>query len=175
MKKTLLSLFFLLAILSIEAQCISGKGIMGGQCSNLSIVTVPAYDVSVGMGLNDVNTLKNIMKIECGYIDKNNIVYGGSIGFRPHPTGNDIGTFNDASIAGFLGYNLAGCIIITGDIGLTRTTTFYPENNIVKSRTNVKVSPGMAIKFITMYAPFPITFGGYASNAAIGMTIGTIF
>ncbi len=169
--KIFTTLIFLLifSTLNIKAQCYSRKGIMNEACATMTIFTPPAYDFSIGFSNN------NIMKFDVNHITQDEIVYGGSIGVRPRNI-KKIGP-EDGSANVFLGYNLAGCIIIGASAGITHVTdyAFEDEQGEAKFKTGYKGNIGMAIKFITTYTSRPITFGAYGSNAGIGMTIGTIF
>ena len=170
MKRTITTILvsMLISITNVNAQCYSNKGIMNQACASMTIVMPPALDVSVGL------SSANILKVDVNYITKDNIVYGGSIGVRPGKTvrGN---IPSDASINVFLGYNLAGCMIIGCTAGFTHLTKYIASRDTQIKATSIQSSFGMSFKFISTYTKIPITFGPYASNAGIGLTIGTIF
>lgn len=142
---------------------------MNKACTSMRIVTPPAFDVSLGLSNS------NIVKLDINYITKDEIVYGGAIGIRAYKTSADIP--EDAMANIFLGYNLAECAIIGATVGVTHFTNlqYRDNNNDIKFRTGTKFNIGMSLKFISTYTKIPITFGGYGSNAGIGVTIGTIF
>ena len=170
MKKinTTILVLIIITITNLNAQCYSNKGIMNQACASMTIVMPPALDVSVG--LNSAN----ILKVDVNYITKDNIVYGGSVGIRPRT--KVIGNIPaDASINVFLGYNLAGCMIIGCTAGFTHLTKYIASRDTHIKTTSIQNSIGMSIKFISTFTKIPITFGPYASNAGIGLTIGTIF
>jgi len=152
-----------------QAQCYSHNGIMNEACQSLTIVTPPAFDLSVGLS----NT--NIAKFDINYITQDEIVFGGSVGFKIHNNKFDIPADGLANL--FLGYNLAGCIIVGVSAGITHVTDYPFKDDLgyTKPKAGIKGNIGMAMKFITTYTKIPITIGGYGSNAGIGMTIGTIF
>ncbi len=170
MVKILTFLFFMLmTISSLHAQCYSNKGIMNEACAAMTIVTPPAFDVSMGLSSS------NIVKLDVNYITKDEIVYGGAIGYKPFRKSTSIP--EDATANVFLGYNLAGCAILGTTVGITHFTNleYRDNNNDIKYKTGSKFSIGMSLKFISMYTEIPITVGAYGSNAGIGITIGTIF
>jgi hypothetical protein len=175
MRNILLVMLLLMLINTVSAQCLPKNGIMGDQCSSSGTVSTPAFDVSIGIGLIDANTMKNIMKVDFNYITKSNFVYGGSIGIRPHKIENSLGKFNDGMVNGFLGYNLCDCAIVGCSFGVTRTTEYFVFEDEIHSKKGVKSFVGMSIKLISTYTSFPITFGAYGSSSGIGVTIGTIF
>jgi len=171
MKKliTTILVLMLITISYLNAQCYSNKGIMNEACASLTIVMPPAFDVSIGI------SNANIVKVDVNYITKNEFVYGGSVGIRPRKVA--IGNIPaDASINGFFGYNLAGCIIIGCTAGFTHLTKYNvtQDAQIIKT-TSIESSIGMSLKFISTYTKIPVTFGAYGSSAGIGLTIGTIF
>jgi hypothetical protein len=170
MKKIItISSLMLMIISFVHAQCYSNKGIVNEVYASMTIVSPPAFDVSLGLSNS------NIVKLDINYITKDGIVYGGAIGIRPYKISADIP--EDAMASIFLGYNLAGCAIIGATVGVTHVTNFQyrDDNNCIKSRTGAKFSIGMSLKFISTYTKIPVTFGGYGSSAGIGITIGTIF
>jgi len=164
-----ISFLTLITISSLHAQCYSNKGIMNEACASLTIITPPAFDVSLGFSSS------NIVKLDVNYITKDEIVYGGAIGYKPFKKSTS--TPEDATANIFLGYNLAGCVILGPTLGITHFTNLqYRDNNYdIKYRTGTKFSIGMSLKFISTYTKIPITLGAFGSNAGIGMTIGTIF
>lgn len=160
--------------ININAQCSSRLGIMNESCASLTIIIPPALEVSIGLGLFDPNLLKNILKVDVCYITKDEIVYGGSIGVIPnHP--KDKKLFDNASVNLFIGYNLAGCIIIGPTLGLTNITTARIGRDGIIIKEGIHANVGMSIKFISTYTSFPITFGAFGSSSGIGLSIGTIF
>jgi hypothetical protein len=141
---------------------------MNEACSSMTIVAPPAFDVSLGL------TNTHIFKVDFNYITKDEIVYGGSVGIRPFKMVTKIPDL--LTVNGFLGYNLAGCIIFGFTGGFVRTTNYALIDDKNKtSRGSFKPTYGMSLKLITSYTPIPISLGGYASNTGIGITIGTIF
>jgi len=164
-----IAFLILITISSLHAQCYSNKGIMNEACASMTIITPPAYDLSLGYSSS------NIVKLDINYITKDEIVYGGAIGFRPSKKSTS--TPEDATANVFLGYNLAGCAILGPTLGITHFTNlqYRDNNNDIKYRTGTKFSIGMSLKFISTYTKIPITLGAFGSNAGIGMTIGTIF
>jgi hypothetical protein len=142
---------------------------MNEACESLTIVTPPAFDISLGIS----NT--NIFKFDVNYITQDEIVYGCSVGIKIHSSKFDMPEDGLANV--FLGYNLAGCIIIGVSAGITheKNCQFTDDLGLIKHKTGIKGNIGMAMKFITTYTKIPITIGGYGSNAGLGMTIGTIF
>ena len=169
--KTYTPIYLFLLLISTSAsyaQCFSRNGIMNQACSSFTIITPPAFDVSVGMSNS------RILKVDLNYITQDEIVYGGAIGFKSLKAKTalpQIATFN-----GFLGYNLAGCVIIGCMAGFTRTVNDGVANDQVQTKkSSYKNSIGMSLKFVSTIANVPITVGGYTSNAGIGLTIGTIF
>ena len=141
---------------------------MNEACSSMTIITPPAFDVSMGMSNS------HIFKVDFNYITKDEIVYGGSIGIKPYKTQTELPDI--ASINGFIGYNLVGCIIIGCTAGVSHTVNYNAVNDVIQSKkSSFKSNYGMSVKFISSFASIPITLGGYASNAGIGMTVGTIF
>ena len=140
---------------------------MNETCSSFTIVAPPAIDVSVGLSNS------HIFKVDLNYITKDEIVYGASIGFRPYKTNTELP--NVASINGFIGYNVVGCIIIGCTIGFNHELNYNSVNDVIISKKSIyKSNIGMQVKFISSVGNLPITIGGFASNAGIGMTIGTI-
>src|ERR1035437_7677153 len=161
-------ILMLSGILSSQAQCFSRNGIMNATCSSMTIVTPPAFDVSIGMS----NT--HLLKFDLNYITKDEIVYGASIGFRPLKTNTELP--NVASINGFIGYNVVGCIIIGCTAGVSHALNYSSVNDVIlDKKSSYKSNIGMSVKFISAIGMIPVTIGGYASNAGIGMTVGTIF
>ena len=152
-----------------QAQCNSRKGIMNEACESLTIVTPPAFDLSLGIS----NT--NIFKFDVNYITQDEIVYGGSVGVKIRNSNLNMPEDGLANV--FLGYNLAGCIIVGVSAGITheKNRQYTDGSGLIKHKTGIKGNIGMAMKFITTYTKIPITIGGYGSNAGIGLTIGTIF
>ena len=170
MKKSTLVIMILMlsGILSSQAQCFSHNGIMNATCSSMTIVTPPAFDVSIGMS----NT--HIFKFDLNYITKDEIVYGASVGFKPFKTNTELP--NIASINGFIGYNVVGCIIIGCTAGVSHALNYSSVNDVIlDKKSSYKSNIGMSVKFISAIGMIPVTIGGYASNAGIGMTVGTIF
>jgi hypothetical protein len=143
------------------AQCYSRNGIMINSCQSLTIITPPAFEVSLGFS----NT--HILKAEIDYITKDEIVYGVSVGIRPDKFRLLNKMQEEASVNTFLGYNLAGCIIIGVTAGIAR----YIKSTSKEIKTNI----GINMKVISTYTSFPITFGCYGNKAEIGLSIGTIF
>ena len=170
MKRYVITLLFVIISLTYsQAQCYSRNGIMNEACESLTILTPPAFDVSLGLS----NT--NIIKLDVNYITQDNIVYGCAVGIK---SGKSKFKMAEDGIANaFLGYNLAGCIIVGVSAGITHFTNHQitDDKGLVNFKTGIKGNIGMAIKFITTYTRIPITIGAYGSNAGIGMTIGTIF
>ena len=159
----------ILALRPVHGQCYSNNGIMNKACASMDIVPPPAIEISAGY-----IDIGKIVKLDVNYISKYEIVYGISGGIRPF---KDIYHYpEDGSINGFIGYNLAGCAIIGATLGYTHYSYYYQNNidlSIVK-KSYFKPTMGMSIKLITMYAPFPITVGAYASTSGIGVTLGSV-
>ncbi|MDP4292534.1 MAG: hypothetical protein Q8908_15755 [Bacteroidota bacterium] len=169
MKKTIISILILMLMstISTQAQCFSRKGIMNEACASMTIVTPPAFDVSIGFS----NTHQ--LKVDLNYITQDEIVYGGAIGFRPYKTETNMPEIT--SFNGFVGYNLTGCIIVGCTAGFNRTANNYaPIDQKQSDRGSFKSNIGLSLKFISTFTHLPITFGGYANNAEIGITVGTI-
>lgn len=165
----ILPAMFLLIHASIYAQCYSRKGIMNEACRSLTIVSPPAFDVSVGMS----NT--RIVKVDVNYVTRDEIVYGGSVGARLYKPKVPFVNQEDATINGFLGYNVVGCIIVGVTAGISHYTNDYVMNDKPVYSSGYKKFVGMSIKLISNFTPVPITFGCYGSQSGIGITIGTIF
>jgi hypothetical protein len=165
---TFFSILMLLCTISSQGQCFSRKGIMNATCASLTIVKPPAFDVSIGLSNTD------IYKVDVNYITQNEIVYGGAIGVRLFKTKSEM--LDITSINGFLGYNLLGCIIVGCTAGFSHTANidiFEDKNH--PNKWNYQSCFGMSVKFISTITDVPITVGGFASNAGIGITVGTIF
>jgi hypothetical protein len=142
---------------------------MNNACQSLTIITPPAFDLSLGFS----NT--HILKAEVNYITKDEIVYGVSVGIRPDKSKILNKIQEDASINTFLGYNLAGCIIIGITAGISHYTTYCILEDTNLKSSEIKTNLGINMKVISTYTSFPITFGCYGNKSEIGLTIGTIF
>ena len=141
---------------------------MNEACSSMTIVTPPAFDVSLGLSNS------HILKADFNYITKDEIVYGASMGFLSNKFNSNLPEV--ASFNGFLGYNFVGCIIIGCTAGFAHILNNNTANDVIKTnKYSYKSNIGMSVKFISSFTDFPITIGGYASNAGIGITVGTIF
>ena len=175
MKKLFIIILLFSLSLNVEAQCSSYKGIMNASCASLDIVTPPALEISVGLGLFDNNLMKNVLKVDVNYITECEIVYGFSMGVIPDkPAGSKL--FDNANANIFVGYNVAGCVILGPTLGVTNITTARINNDaqpVIYRGLHANV--GMSIKFILSYFPFPVTLGAYGSSGTgIGASLGSV-
>lgn len=171
MKKILTLSFLLISMIysSSQAQCFSHNGIMNQACQLLTIIKPPAFEVSIGMGSS------HMIKMDLNYITKNEVVYGGSFGILPYHPNISMLNQDDAAASAFLGYNLAGSIIIGVIGGVSHYTRYYMQNEQQIRTSGLHSNFGMSIKIITNTSSVPLTFGCYGSNLEIGVTVGTIF
>jgi hypothetical protein len=168
----ILPVIFIILVLNYSksiAQCYSRNGIMNNSCKSLTIITPPAVGLSVGYS----NT--NILNVEIDYITKDELVYGVSMGIRPNKFRLINKMQEDASVNTFLGYNLAGCIIIGVTAGIASYTTYRTLDDLKSTSKELKSNIGISMKVISTYTSFPITFGCYGNKAEIGISIGTFF
>lgn len=190
MKKLILIIGLIAISILAKSQC-SSSIFAKSQCSSLKCL-IPGLDVSVGFGLNSPYLFKNIIKLDVNYINKNNIVYGGSAGIEIHNTLKDFflsnfgwnkvpnnitenGKFNDIVINGFIGYKWKNKIVFGTDLGIKRVTIRKPYVNNKPDITHyIKPMIGVSVKCFSLYKYVPITFGTYLSNAGFGITFGTI-
>lgn len=171
MKKVIFLSFVLIYIIhsNSTAQCFSRNGIMNAACKSMTIIKPPAFEVS--LGLSNIH----MIKADFNYITKNEIVYGGSFGIRPFKINPSIYEQDDASANAFLGYNLAGAIIIGVTAGVSHYTRSYIHDEQLMKTSGLSNNIGMSIKVIANTGFFPITFGCYGSDVEIGVSIGAIF
>jgi hypothetical protein len=170
--KKLFTLSFIMILMiysTTTAQCFSQNGIMNKACQSMTIIKPPAFEVSIGISNS------HMIKADVNYITKNEIVYGGSFGLLPYHPNISMLNQQDATANAFLGYNLAGAIIIGVMGGVSHYTGYFiqEEQQIKNSGFNCNI--GMSIKIITNSSSFPLTFGCYGSKVEIGISVGTIF
>jgi hypothetical protein len=142
---------------------------MNQACQSMTIIKPPAFEVSIGMSNS------HMIKTDLNYITKNEVVYGVSFGILPyHPT---ISMLNqeDATASAFLGYNLAGSIIIGVIGGVSHYNRYFMQNEQQIKTSSLNSNFGMSLKIITNTGSVPLTFGCYGSKVEIGVSVGTIF
>jgi hypothetical protein len=140
---------------------------MNEACSSLTIVTPPFVEVNIGQGLFKQNTFDNVTKIGVTYVSAGEVVIGLSGGMilnKKRPLDN-------MSVDLFLGYNVAGCIMLGPTFGLTNITTVKISNElepVIYKGWHPNV--GMMGKFIMGR----ISFGAFGSSSGVGMTLGIV-
>lgn len=170
--KKIITLSFLLILMiysTSQAQCFSHNGIMNEACRSMTIIKPPAFEVSLGMSSS------HMIKTDLNYITKNEVVYGVSFGILPYHPNISMLNQEDAAANAFLGYNLAGSIIIGVIGGVSHYTRYFMQDEQQIKTSGLDSNIGMSIKIITNTSSVPLTFGCYGSKLEIGVSVGTIF